>query len=860
MFISIESVIHQAISDASYDLRRLSLEIHDNPETALEEKWACRYLTEYLNGEGYKVEQGVGGLETAFVASYTSPSGNSGLNVGFCSEYDALPLIGHGCGHNLIAISGVAMFLALSKVMDTCGVPGTVKLFGTPAEEAKGGKIIMHKQGVFEGIDLLMMVHPSAAFCGNWHSQASLSMTVEYFGKSAHAAMSPWNGINAGSAATIALQTIGVLREQLKPDWRAHGIIADGGQVANVIPDYSRIEYTIRTGWSEELDTLRTRILRIFEAAALATGCTHKVKEEHAYLDNLANPVLAEMYDDIMSAKYQKQPDCNVGGSTDFGNLSHSFITLHGMYDLAGTGVPNHSKEFTKGARTKEAHERTLFAAETIARIAARSASLQSLSPSKGIEMMRDFSTYPQFIEAFQKSSQSAKVAFETILQPIEDTWLHSVKPAKGKPAAADMSYKQHNPDTQKTQDRVRLSTLLLKMLYVVIMSFPQEMSEIFSKKAHASRLLMLVKFSEIPINLRLIMVSLISRWSKILGSNPKRKCYLPTIVDSFYYDTGHAPRKEFLLQLPAGVQLQPGWKYPSLNSAANEAEYLYIPAEAIARSSAESSAADRQAPTDRTNQAPQSQPTQNMQQQKLQRRPPQHQPAQPIPQQQQSTSNLPQQQKRQPASQPRINTEPPSSNVGSVKPNNSLDFERMKACAQELRSLSTMLIENLSMMETDEDPQTNAVIQDMMQRINSSYATVHNYSKVLNAEYEAANTKLQLAADGAKQSMAAYNTTIQNHKQWSSNKNDQNALLLSPISTPFTSPVKKADDIDLASASISAFAESSRQAMARNNMATPPSMSSQQESTSSTASAPPQSAMLERVSTKVRGKMRDVS
>ncbi|KAJ2848129.1 hypothetical protein IWW36_003481 [Coemansia brasiliensis] len=466
-------------------------------------------------------------------------------------------------------------------------------------------------------------------------------------------------------------------------------------------------------------------------------------------------------------------------------------------------------------------------------------------------EMMKDFSTYPQFIEAFQKSSQNAKTAFDTTIRPIEDTWLHSIKSAKGKPtSSSDMDYKQ-TPDTQKTQDRVRLSTILLKMLYVVVVSFPREMSELFSKKAHASRLLMLVKFSEVPINLRLMLVSLISRWSVILGSKPKGKCYLPTIVDSFYYNTGHAPRKELLLQLPAGVQLQPGWKYPSLDPATKETEFLYIPTEAIARDSTKPSTADRQVHMSTANQIPQNKPTQPMplhnqqQQHKIQRLPPQ-----------QSGQAL----QQQPVPKPEVKAETLSSNTSSVKSSNALDFERMKSCAQELQSLSTMLVENLSMMETDEDPQTNSVIQDMMQRINNSYATVHNYSKVLNAEYEAANTKLQLAVDGAKQSMAAYNTTIQNHKQWFNNKDNQNALLLSPSSTPFTSPLKANDGMDLASASISDFAESSRQAIARNNMATPPSMSSRQESASSTASAPPQAAMLERVSTKVRGKMRDVS
>ncbi|KAJ1913570.1 hypothetical protein LPJ71_002493, partial [Coemansia sp. S17] len=372
MIISVDNIIASAIDEASSDLRKLSLAIHDNPELALEEKAACQTLVDYLETSGFEVQRNIAGLSTAFVSTYVSSAGAHGLNIGFCSEYDALPGIGHGCGHNLIAISGVALFLATTRVMDKCRIPGTVKLYGTPAEEAIGGKITMLDHGVFDGTDLLMMLHPTAGYSGAWHSQCCLSMKIEYFGKASHAAMAPWDGINAGTAANIAMLSMGALREQLKPDWRTHGIITNGGQAANVIPEYSCIEYTIRTSWASELDILRERTLRVFEAAALATGCTHKVTEEFAYLDNQDNPVLGQLYEEIMEGEYHLPPERGVGGSTDFGNLSQKFISLHGMFDLAGTRVANHTVEFTKEARSVEAHRRMIFAAKTAARVVAR--------------------------------------------------------------------------------------------------------------------------------------------------------------------------------------------------------------------------------------------------------------------------------------------------------------------------------------------------------------------------------------------------------------------------------------------------------------------------------------------------------
>ncbi|KAJ1881619.1 hypothetical protein H4R99_003614 [Coemansia sp. RSA 1722] len=372
MLISVEKIIGEAIDEASDDLRKLSAAIHDHPERAMKEYKASDLLCTYLINKGFSVERQVGGLETSFVASYTSPAGASGLCIGFCSEYDALPDIGHGCGHNLIAISGIAMFLGIAQVLETCRVPGIVKLFGTPAEEDIGGKIKMLDQGVFEGTDVLMMLHPTAGYSGSWHSQCCLEMVVEYFGRSSHAAMAPWDGINAGSASVIALQILGVMREQLKPDWRTHGIITHGGSAPNVIPAYSRIEYTVRTSTEKDLEVLRKRVLRCFDAAALASGCTHKVTEAFAYLDNEDNPVLGSMYEELMYKQYRVPPVRGVGGSTDFGNLSKRFISLHGMFDQAGTGVPNHTVEFARDARTEEAHKRTIFAAKSTALIAGR--------------------------------------------------------------------------------------------------------------------------------------------------------------------------------------------------------------------------------------------------------------------------------------------------------------------------------------------------------------------------------------------------------------------------------------------------------------------------------------------------------
>ncbi|KAI8324465.1 hypothetical protein GQ54DRAFT_64800 [Martensiomyces pterosporus] len=370
------AIIKRAIADASEELCRISLSIHSNPELALKELHACKVLTDYLKSQGHSVEHNVAGLETAFIATYTSPAGaEGGLTIGFCSEYDALPEIGHACGHNLIAISGVASYIAICALFKEASIPGTVRLFGTPAEEAEGGKITMHEAKVFDGTDVLLMLHPSPVSSGAWHSQCAQSVRVEYFGKPSHSAIAPWRGVNAGSAANIAMNAMGVMREQFHPTWRVHGIIEVGGKASNVVSDYARLSYGFRTQTKGELETLREKVLKVFEAGAIATGCTHKLTLENPYLDNVDNPLLGKMYEEIMEEEFESPPvHFDVGGSTDFGNLSHDFISLHANFPLKGLRVLPHTAPFAEAAKTEIAHESTLFAAETNARVAARCA------------------------------------------------------------------------------------------------------------------------------------------------------------------------------------------------------------------------------------------------------------------------------------------------------------------------------------------------------------------------------------------------------------------------------------------------------------------------------------------------------
>ena len=333
----------------------------------LEEHKAHEFLTDFLEKKGFTVERSYTGIQTAFRATF----GSGRPNVCVISEYDALPEIGHACGHNLIAEAGVAAGLALKAALECSGAPeGRVTVMGTPAEEAAGGKNYLIANGAFKDIDLAMMVHPSPFTVVMPPTLAITELTVTFTGKAAHAAAFPWEGVNALDAAVMAYNAISVLRQQMKPTWRVHGIITNGGAKPNIIPEKSEVCYYIRAPTIAEVDTLKAKVVSCFEAAATATGCQiyiHPEKPEETYFDLVSNPVLSRQYaENLKSLGVEFKLEGDLTGSTDMGNVSYTVPSIHPLYTI-GSGEANHTREFAAVANTPEAHSQTLTAAKAMA-------------------------------------------------------------------------------------------------------------------------------------------------------------------------------------------------------------------------------------------------------------------------------------------------------------------------------------------------------------------------------------------------------------------------------------------------------------------------------------------------------------
>ncbi|CAB4433646.1 unnamed protein product [Rhizophagus irregularis] len=369
----------KAIDNKSEDLRTISLQIHEKPELSYEETFAHNLLVNYLKDQGFKVTPSAYNVETAFVAEFSS-KGGEGRIVSFNSEYDALPGIGHACGHNLIAISGVAAAIALKAVFEKHEIPGKVKLFGTPAEEIGDGKIDLIKAGAYDDVDISLMVHPSP-YEGSFYNYYALeSWDIEYFGRNAHAAGIPWEGINALDAMVLAYNNIGLLRQQILPTDRIHGVITNGGKAPNVIPDYTSAGFMIRAKTLENLRALKPRVQKCFEAAATATGCTEangtkdpKITRKRELFDMKINSPLGERYEEYLRKfgiefKPKLEQEKVSLGSTDQGNVTYVVPGIHPLYDIkAPQGSGNHTIGFTNAAKTEFAHEATLTASKGIA-------------------------------------------------------------------------------------------------------------------------------------------------------------------------------------------------------------------------------------------------------------------------------------------------------------------------------------------------------------------------------------------------------------------------------------------------------------------------------------------------------------
>jgi amidohydrolase len=270
--------IATAIDGEKAALRELNLQIHSHPEVAYEEVFAHDTLSDFLEARGFTVTRHAHGLDTSFEAEY----GQGGRLVVICAEYDALPGIGHGCGHNLIATSSMAAFLGLVKALQESKVAGRVRILGTPAEEGGGGKAKLIDAGAFtDDIAAAIMSHPTSTHqfphhhgLAGFKTIASHKLRVEFHGRGAHAGGEPWMGLNALDAAVAAYNNVSMLRQHIQPDERIHGVIEAGGTAPNVIPDYTRMNWFVRSPNTLRADALLARVKACFEAAAVATGCT----------------------------------------------------------------------------------------------------------------------------------------------------------------------------------------------------------------------------------------------------------------------------------------------------------------------------------------------------------------------------------------------------------------------------------------------------------------------------------------------------------------------------------------------------------------------------------------------------------
>ena len=326
------------------ELVALSHRIHAHPELGFQEERACAWLCELLAGAGLEVARGVGGLPTAFAAR----AGTGPLRVVVCAEYDALPGVGHACGHNVIAAMAAGAGLALAAVADDLGLEVTV--LGTPAEEGGGGKILLLRQGAFAGAHAAMMVHPSPYEMAEMPIIAVTQLRVAYTGKEAHASAYPHLGVNAADALVVAQTAIGLLRQHLRSADRVHGIVTAGGDAPNVVPAHTTGTWMVRAATLEQLGEVQAKVKRCFEAGALATGSSLEIAEDHEpYAEMHHDHELAAVYRrnaEALGRSFDELPDRGAG-STDMGNVSLALPSIHPTIGIDALPAVNHQPEFT---------------------------------------------------------------------------------------------------------------------------------------------------------------------------------------------------------------------------------------------------------------------------------------------------------------------------------------------------------------------------------------------------------------------------------------------------------------------------------------------------------------------------------
>jgi amidohydrolase len=360
--------VEDAVNRRRGDLVALSHSIHAEPELAFAEHRSCAKAQALVTEYGFEITAAPGGLDTAFRADY----GSGPLVVGICAEYDALPGIGHACGHNIIAASAVGTALALAEVADDLGL--TVALVGTPAEEAGGGKALLLKAGTFDDVAAAVMLHPGPLDIARARSLALSQAAVGYLGREAHAAVAPYLGLNAADAITVAQVAIGLLRQQLAPGQMVHGIVTDGGQATNIIPGHAEMHYTMRANDAASLRQLEDRIADCFLAGAVATGCDYQVEEtEPPYHELtpdkwLADTFRAEMVRLGRSPVAEEVEAALPLGSTDMGNVTQVMPGIHPIVGIDADGASVHQPGFAAAAAGPSADKAVVEGAIMLAR------------------------------------------------------------------------------------------------------------------------------------------------------------------------------------------------------------------------------------------------------------------------------------------------------------------------------------------------------------------------------------------------------------------------------------------------------------------------------------------------------------
>jgi len=370
----------------------VSDEIHRNPELALKEVIAAKILTDELKKAGFEVEHGVAGMDTAIVAVH--PEQSKGPTIAILAEYDALPEIGHACGHNLIGAAALGASLVLGSMKKD--LPGKLVFMGTPAEEDIGGKITMVEAGLFKDIDAAMMFHPSAGYTMTGRKGLALTeVKIEFYGKSSHASGSPEKGINALDAVIQTFNGINALRQHIKSDARIHGVITHGGVKPNIVPEFASADFYVRALTDEYRDELVKKLESCAEGAASATGATLKYEVgSPSYQSRLMNETMGDAFEKNLIALGEPivpLPEGSGAGSSDIGNVSQVVPAIHPYISICDNSIAGHSQEFTKASASKQGHAGMLTAAKALAMTA--------------IDLFTDSDKMTQVKEEFQSKS-----------------------------------------------------------------------------------------------------------------------------------------------------------------------------------------------------------------------------------------------------------------------------------------------------------------------------------------------------------------------------------------------------------------------------------------------------------------------